>query len=78
MCPPFNGHLPRARCQICDLIAKVRADERERHTVNNPMLLADLRAEVEALYDQGRTRDWDYFAALDAVVALIDGNSDGA
>ena len=32
----------------------------------------DLRAKVDALYDQGRTRDWDYFAALGAVVALIE------
>ncbi len=35
----------------------------------------DLRAKVEALRDgtTNRTRDWDYFAALDDVLALFDG-----
>lgn len=39
-------------------------------------ILDGLRADIEALRDKGRTRDWDYFSALDDVLKLIDGGSD--
>jgi hypothetical protein len=60
--PRMDGY-----CFWCDVIAKARADERERHTVNNPMLLADLRAKVESM--AGVHDVWLY---RDDVLALID------
>lgn len=53
----------------------VRADERERHTVNNPLLLADLRAKVQALPDYLRIGHdgVDSLVWRSEVLALIDG-----
>lgn len=36
----------------------IRADERERHTVNNPLLLADIRAQVRALDHPDYCTSW--------------------
>ena len=70
----------------CEVIAKVRADERERHTVNNPLLLADLRAEVQVMKDEAgqvllhaETTDEVTAASvgisvLDDMLALFDGS----
>jgi hypothetical protein len=41
LCPPFNGHLPLDRCEICRLIAKVRADEREKWTTGADLSFLD-------------------------------------
>jgi hypothetical protein len=74
---------PNHWCE-CDLIAKVRADERAKHpgipavtraTMDAalPMIYDMLRAQVHGLVIGNRTRAWDYFAALDDVIALLDG-----
>jgi hypothetical protein len=38
-----------------------------------PMIYDMLRAQVHGLVIGNRTRAWDYFAALDDVIALLDG-----
>ena len=79
-------HWDGGDCFDCRLIAKVRADERERHTVNNPLLLADLRAEVQVMKDEAgqvllhaETTDEVTAASvgisvLDDMLALFDGS----
>jgi len=73
----------------CDLIAKVRADEREkaiaRHTIQRERLRvvmrADLRANVEALHVLVTTNDLlgtTRYVRLGDVLALIDGSGDAA
>ena len=87
----MTGHDPLCRYEVdglgpvgwcdCDLIAKVRADERGKWLAYDDVLArdawADLRAQVEALREKWLTRDWDYYAALDDVLDLIDGSGDG-
>ena len=80
LCPVARGHrMPDATwCLWCDVIARVRADERKRGRGSQALAndrvvaLADLRAKVEALPSVG------YIAAVwrADVLALIDGSSD--
>ena len=68
-------------CMVCRNVAGlvvdaveplIRADERERHTVNNPLLLADLRARM---LDLPPAHD-DACVWLRDVIGLIDGDGD--
>ena len=59
----------------CPVIARVRADERERNGEMNRIVGRDyrerLRAQVEALHGRAPSTYWD--DALDEVLALLDG-----
>jgi hypothetical protein len=81
-CAPQYWHspgTPMATCQ-CDLIAKVRADEREFLAPEVPMarddLRNELRAKVQALLDETERGAWDRRDALELVLRLIDGSSE--
>lgn len=52
--------------------ALVNSEDGELDAICIPVLrLDDLVGEVGALRDANRTRDWDYHAALDDVLALL-------
>lgn len=87
-CGASNGAEAYYQCS-CDLIRRVRADEREAWLLLAAMdkvQMDDLRAKVEALRDNAKTwqdkspsqTPWSaYVAAYDHVLRLIEGGNDG-
>jgi hypothetical protein len=63
-----------ARCPVCDEIARVRANEQERHGSTCRGMwdewMHDLREKVDALHGCAPSTYWD--DALDEVLALLD------